>query len=254
MVRRERCLLVMNICLSSLMPELSVYLLCRPQARRAPCGRRRSWRRPRLLPTYGCSSLRVADDLPDRRHVEGLDAAADGVGHQHLGEVRIMTSSRFISACADRSGRRAWCRHTARRPSSRRRRGRGCATTPVTSKLSSASPIGSMTSGRSCSSDSCDASPALGDRQRAGRLRPPGVFELRHVGRRRRRRAAEQHFHHPLAAQHRRRAIGVRGQREDAALAEHAAAVRSAIGDAAELVADTRECRSARASRSFTNV
>ena len=51
------------------------------------------------------------------------------------------------------------------------------------------------------------------------------VVERRHVRRRRRRRRAEQHFHHPLAALHRRGAIGDRGQRQDAALAEQAAAV-----------------------------
>ena len=38
------------------------------------------------------------------------------------------------------------------------------------------------------------------------------VFERRHVRRRRRGRRPEQHFHDPLAAHHRRRAIGHRGQ------------------------------------------
>ncbi len=38
-----------------------------------------------------------------------------------------------------------------------------------------------------------------------------GLLERRDVGRRRRRRRAEQHLHHPLAAQHRRGAVGERG-------------------------------------------
>ena len=98
---------------------------------------------------------------------------------------------------------------------------------PVTSKFSSARPSGSITRWhelhagfvRCCSM-----------RSRVDSVLPPSValvvVERRHVGRRRRRRRAEQHFHHPLAAQHRRGAIGDRGQRQDAALAEQAAAVR----------------------------
>ena len=51
-----------------------------------------------------------------------------------------------------------------------------------------------------------------------------GVLQRRHVGRRRRRRRAEDVLENPLAAQDRRRAVGVRGHRQDAAVAEQAAA------------------------------
>ena len=64
-----------------------------------------------------------------------------------------------------------------------------------------------------------------------------------HVRRRRRWRHADQHFHHPLAAQHRRRAVGERRLHEHAALAEHAAARAVGIGDSPELVA--RDVRNA---------
>ena len=46
---------------------------------------------------------------------------------------------------------------------------------------------------------------------------------------------AEQHFHDPLAAQHRRGAIGHRRQRENAAVAEQAAAVLVRERDAPEI-------------------
>ena len=68
---------------------------------------------------------------------------------------------------------------------------------------------------------------ALARRQHlAAFVRLHRIVERRHVGRRRRRRRCQQHFHHPLAALHRRGAIGDRGQRQDAALAEQAAAIR----------------------------
>ena len=63
-------------------------------------------------------------------------------------------------------------------------------------------------------------------------------LEPGHVRRRRRRRRAEQHFHDPLAAQHRRRAIRVRGHHQDAALAEQPAAEVVRELDATEAAAD----------------
>ena len=79
---------------------------------------------------------------------------------------------------------------------------------------------------------------ALAHRAQPAVFRLRRRFEVRHVRRRRRRRRAEQHFHHPLAAQHRRGAIGVRRQRQDAAVAEQAAPPRVRIRHLAELVAD----------------
>ena len=79
---------------------------------------------------------------------------------------------------------------------------------------------------------------ALAHRQRLAGVNGLGFFERRHVGRRRRRRRAKQHFHDPLAAQHRRGAIGDRRQQQHAALAEHAAAIRVGDRDAAEVVAE----------------
>ena len=65
-------------------------------------------------------------------------------------------------------------------------------------------------------------------RSRTDRNRPSAdafrVLERRHVRRRRRRRRAEQHLQHPLAALHRRGAIGHRREQQDAALRQQAAA------------------------------
>ena len=117
---------------------------------------------------------------------------------------------------------------------------------PVTSKFSSANPSGSITRWH----------------DRTGRIRPMLFHPLarrqqrrppasassrraRHVRRRRRRRRAEQHFHDPLAAQHRRGPIGHRGQRQDAALSEQAAAISSAIVTRWKSRRRRSECRSA---------
>ena len=59
---------------------------------------------------------------------------------------------------------------------------------------------------------------------RQHRARVAVVLELRHVRRRRRRRRAEQVLENPLAAHDRRRAVGIRRHRQDAALAEQPAA------------------------------
>ena len=77
-------------------------------------------------------------------------------------------------------------------------------------------------------------------------LRFGRLLERRDVGRRRRRRRAEQHFHHPLAAQHRRGAVGERRLHQHAALAEQAAARVVGILTRRNCVAGhVRECRSA---------
>ena len=77
------------------------------------------------------------------------------------------------------------------------------------------------------------------------------VAERRHVGRRRRRRRAEDVLEQPLAAQDRRRAVRVRGHRQHAAMAEQAAAVGAASWRRAGSGCRRRpECRSgARAAR-----
>ena len=68
-------------------------------------------------------------------------------------------------------------------------------------------------------------------------------FERRHVRRRRRRRRAEQVLEHPLAAHHRRGAVRIRRDRQNAALPEQAAArARRCSVDAPEVVAvDVRD-------------
>ena len=76
----------------------------------------------------------------------------------------------------------------------------------------------------------------LGHRQELAVLRALAVSSRSGTfGRRRRRRAAEQHLEHPLAAEHRRRAVAVRRQRQDAAVAEQAAPRVVGIRDLAEL-------------------
>ena len=63
-------------------------------------------------------------------------------------------------------------------------------------------------------------------------------FSGRHVRRRRRRRRAEDVFQNPLAANHRRRARGIRRDREDAALPQQAAALAVPVQrDAPEVAA-----------------
>ena len=62
--------------------------------------------------------------------------------------------------------------------------------------------------------------------ERAGEL--PAVLEVGHIRRRRWRRRAEDVFENPLAALDRRRARGVRGDRENAAVSEHAEPRRAA--------------------------
>ena len=61
--------------------------------------------------------------------------------------------------------------------------------------------------------------------------------QRRHVAGRRRRRHAEQHFHHVFTAQHRRRPVGKRGERQDAGVAEQPDAIRIGDGDAPERAA-----------------
>ena len=79
----------------------------------------------------------------------------------------------------------------------------------------------------------------LADRTRLGACR---LLEGRHVRRRRRRRRAEQVLENPLAAQCRRRAVGVRGGQQDAALAQQPAARLAGQRHAAELRAvDARQ-------------
>ena len=72
----------------------------------------------------------------------------------------------------------------------------------------------------------------LAHRRRRSDLR---FVEIRHIGRRLRRRGIQEIVEDPLAAQHRRRARRVRGDREDAALRQHAAARRGGQVDLPEL-------------------
>ncbi len=62
-------------------------------------------------------------------------------------------------------------------------------------------------------------------------------LQRRHVGRRRRRRRAEDRLEQPLAAQHRRRAVGIRRHGQQAALAEQSAAPAVGQRHAPEAVA-----------------
>ena len=61
------------------------------------------------------------------------------------------------------------------------------------------------------------------------------LLEHRNIGRRRRHRHPQDIFQNPLAADHRRRSLGVRGQRQDAALSQQSAAEIVVQSDAAEL-------------------
>ena len=69
-------------------------------------------------------------------------------------------------------------------------------------------------------------------------LRLRGRLEVGHVRRRGRRRRAEQHFHHPLASKHRRRAVGVRGERQNAAVSQQPLPPAVRIRRFAELTPD----------------
>ena len=63
-----------------------------------------------------------------------------------------------------------------------------------------------------------------------------GLFEIGDTRRRGRGRRAEQHFHDPLAAQHRRRAVGVGRECQDTAVAQQSPAGIVGIRDPAEVV------------------
>ena len=141
-----------------------------------------------------------------------------------------------------------------RRPACRRRAGptrRSAAPSsvvrqaPTASKFSSAKPSGSITLWQRAHAGFARCS-SIRSRSDCGLPSSPLVLERRHVGRRRRRRRAEQVVENPLAAHDRRRAVGMRGDQQDAALAEQALARFVGHRHAAELAAvDIRECRSA---------
>ena len=170
----------------------------------------------------------IADDLAHRRHVERLDAAAQRVRHQAAREAQehdVLVAQQRVAQTVRALDRR--CRRTAARrcrpvmPPSRMRH------LPVASKFSSARPSGSITRWHDvhCGLLRCCSMRSRTVQRAAGIGRALRFFERGHVRRRRRRRRSEQHFHHPLAALHRRRALGDRRQRQDAAVAENAAAI-----------------------------
>ena len=183
----------------------------------------------------------------DDRHVVILQPAAERVGQQLLGhrphELLRVLQQRLAQR---RPGRRPACRRPADPTASTTPAASFVRHSPVASKFSSEKPSGSITRwqvahagfARCCSS-------ALAHRHRLAAL---AVFlERRHVRRRRRRRRAEDVLQNPLAAQHRRRAVGIRRDGQDAALAEQAAAVLVGERHAAELAAvDVRDAVVAR--------
>ena len=109
---------------------------------------------------------------------------------------------------------------------------------PTASKFSIAKPIGSIRAWQPAHAGLARCcGHRVPHRQRLARARALGL-QRRHVGRRRRRRRRQQVLEHPLAAQHRRGARRVRGDRQDAALAQQSAA-HAAVRerDAAEVAA-----------------
>ena len=75
--------------------------------------------------------------------------------------------------------------------------------------------------------DWCDAPPCARTESRLSACRSsPTSLKRRNIRRRRRRRRAQQHFQHLFAALHRRSPVGHRRQRQNAALAQNAEAVR----------------------------
>ena len=159
--------------------------------------------------------------------------------------------------CAARPGRRPSSRRPARRRrrSARRRRpsSRHC---PTELKFSSAKPGGSMMRWHDAQAGCCRCSSSC-SRTVFGAVVAPFValLERRHVRQRRRRRRVQERRQDELAAEDRRGARRHRRQRQDAAVAEQAAAVRIGQLHLAEARRRRRPgCRSACASRSFTNV
>ena len=191
----------------------------------------------------------------DRRRVVVVDAAAERIGQQLLGEradehlrpreQRLPQAGHAVEGLAVRQA----ARRVERRPSSPRVRQR-----PTASKFSSARPSGSMLRWHAAQTALLRCS-AISSRIVCAR--PPGLvlLERRHVGRRRRRRRAEHVFQNPFAAAHRRGARGVRGHRQNAAVPEQPAAL-AVLGqrDAAEPVAVDVRNAVVRASRSLRNV
>ncbi len=184
---------------------------------------------------------RVADDLANRGHVEMLDAAAEAVGHQALreaGEEHVLVLQQR-RAQAVRAGHLRAVVEIADRIDEVAVVANAPAAGDVEVLEREAERIDHAMAGVALRIGAMLLH-ALARRQHHVAGFGLGLVERRHVRRRRRRRRREQHFHDPLAAQHRRGAIGDRGQREDAALPEQAAAVlvgqRHAAGNSSPLM------------------
>ena len=240
-VRRGSAFFVMNIDESSLCSFSGVRAATRV-ARRPALSRIGNG----VLVAMPCDQIRRAGSCcgaasrmmrADRRHVVGRQLAAERVGQQVLGHRpdEHLGPAEHGAAQSPRRRRRRCRRRAAVAGVDARRRLRGSRQAPTPSKFSIASPIGSISRWqlahvglRRCSS--IRSFIVSGRRVVASRQR-------RHVRRRRRRRRAEQGLEHPLAALHRRRAVRVRGDDQDAAVAEQAAARLVGHRHAAEVAA-----------------
>ena len=169
------------------------------------------------------------DDGAHRGHVVRVEHAAQPVAQQVFGEAGDeRVGVRQQRRAQARPGRRAPCRRRAAPRDRPARRCRWCARGRWRRSSRAPGRSGPSCCGRRRTPGSCDALPAARAPAAPSRSRRSPASGGTFGGRRRRRRA-QQHLHHVLAAHHRRGAVGQRGQRQDAAVAEQAAAIR--VGD-----------------------
>ncbi len=167
---------------------------------------------------------RVALDGAHGRHVVGLDDPAQGIHQQVLGELAF-EQARAAQQRVAQAGRPAHRRAVAERARGIDRLaavlGAPQADHVVVLEGEADRVHGPVTGGAGRV-----LAVLLEPRAHRHVLHIGGVLlQRRNVGRGLGRRRAQQHVHHPLAAQHRRSAIGVRGERQHAGVAEQAAAV-----------------------------
>ena len=191
----------------------------------------------------------------DSRQVVSLDAAPEGVGQQLLreGAREVVLMARPPAAAARRCPRTCVPSGSDADASIGIAVARPCATCRARRSSRARSPADPSARDRRRTTGFFRCA-SIRSRTDRGRAVLAALLQRRDIGRRRRRRRAEHVLEQPLAPQHGRGPVGIRRHRQDAALAEQAAAIAVGEGHAPEVAAvDVRESGSAaRAARSRT--
>ena len=189
----------------------------------------------------------LAHNRADGRHVVVLDAAAQRVGQQLLGDVVDELLGVARAAPARSPADAVECVPSGRARGVDRLEFSSRSATARSRRSSRArSRAGPSAVAASRTPDSRGAAPCAPAPSHLGPCLAV-LLQRRHIRRRRRRRRAEQVLEHPFAAHDRRRAVRIRRHRQDAALPEQAAA-RAVVGQrrrAGNGCPRRSECRSA---------